>query len=219
MPRTPGYRVRQVGTLAEEPAGGAEPADEAPPVVESGPGPAVAAERPARQLPGSLSRLGLVGVVAVLGVLGTIGFGLAWGLSSSQPSTNTAVSDSARNLVLALTNFDPGTIPADFNRVQQEATGTFAHQANRLFGSSIRRELEAAHAASRGVIEDLYIQSVSGSHASVFAVVRQTYLNTKTSAPVRDTLRMVIGLTDTSAGWRVSSVHVLQQPVSAVPPK
>lgn len=220
MPRAPGYRIRQVGTLArDEPPGTA--GEESQPGAPR-PGAAVepaGAPEPARASGGLWRRVGPVGAVAVLGVLGTIGFGLAWGLSDTGPSTNAAVTDSARNLVLALTNFDPGTVSADFSRVQSEATGAFAKQARRVFGSSIRRELETAHAASRGKIEDLYIQSVSGSRASVFAVVQQTYLNTKTSVPVRDTLRMVLGLTDTSSGWLTSSVRVLEQPVSAVTSK
>ncbi len=217
MPRTPGYRIRQVGTLAVEegpPASRRQDEEVAaePPLPPASPG----ESRPA---PGPRQRIGAVGLVAILGVLGTIGFGLAWGLSATGPTTNTAVTDSARNLVLALTNFDPGTVSADFNRVESDATGAFATQAKKVFGSAIRHELEAAHAASRGRIEDLYIQSVSGSHATVFAVVQQTYLNTRTSAPVRDTLRMVIGLSDTSSGWLASSVRVLEQPVSAVAPK
>lgn len=216
MTRTPGYRVRQVGTLAEEPVGSEDAEQEVgPPAVEQET-PSAVGSTPRT---GLRERVGALGLVAVLGVAGTIGFGLAWGLSDTGPSTNAAVSDSARNLVLALTNFDPGTISADFSRVQSQATGSFAKQAKRVFGSSIRKELSSAHAASRGTVEDLYIQSVNGSHASVFAVVSQRYLNTKTTTPVRDTLRMVIGLTEVGGNWKISSVRVLEQPVSAVTSK
>lgn len=218
MPRTPGYRVRQVGTLAaDSPGAGSEPeAPEEAPAAPGEPGAAPPAASPSPSRLGPLRRAGAVGLVAVLGVLGTVGFGLAWGLSSGGGGGNAAVSDSARNLVLALTNFDPGTVGADFSRVQSDATGAFARQAKKVFGSSIRKELVTAHAASRGKIDDLYIQSVSGSRATVFAVVSQTYLNTKTTAPVRDTLRMVIGLSDVNGSWLASSVRVLEQPVSAV---
>jgi hypothetical protein len=221
MPRTPGYRVRQVGTLAEEPV--TEDLSNRELTVDTKPAPSANGQAvggsypPERQ--GPARRLGALSIVAALGVAGTIGFGLAWGLSDTGPSTNTAVSDAARNLVLALTNFNPGTISSDFSRVQSQATGPFAKQAKRVFGSAIRKELTAAHAASRGTIEDLYIQSVSGSHASVFAVVSQRYLNTKTTTPVRDTLRMVIGLRKNGGNWLISSVRVLEQPVSAVTSK
>ncbi|MHB1987339.1 MAG: hypothetical protein ACYCSF_05065 [Acidimicrobiales bacterium] len=227
MARTPGYRVRSVGTLAAPgdptpqpvfsgtPAPGA-PGDGVAPKLGSGKDPDAAADptRPGqRARPGGPTALVLV---AVLGVVGTIGFGTAWALGNGGNQTNPAVTTSARNLVLALTNFDPGTVSADFSRVEQDATGAFGQQARKVFGSSIRKELATAHAASRGTIEDLYVQSASSTHATVFAVVSQTYLNSKTTSPVRDTLRMVMGLEDVNGIWKTSSVKVLEGPVSSI---
>jgi hypothetical protein len=162
----------------------------------------------ARQAPG-------LAALAALGVLGTVGFAAAWALDGGSTTPTTAVSSSARNLVLALTNFDPGTVGADFAQIQSDATGTFASQAKTFFGASIRKELTTANAASRGTIDDLYVQSVSGSHATVFAVVSQRYLNKDASAPVNDTLRLVLGMTDVNGTWKTSSVQVLQQPVGS----
>lgn len=42
-------------------------------------------------------------------------------------------------------------------------------------------------------------------------------LDSKTSTPQTDTLRLLIGLTDLSNGWHVSSVGVLNQPGASVP--
>ncbi len=157
----------------------------------------------------------LLAALAVLGIAGSILFGLAWSNARSASGSQNAAAASARSLVLALTNFDPGTVSADFQRIQSMSAGSFASQAQRFFASSIGKELSAAGAASRGRIVALDVQWVNGSQASVFAVVSQTYLNDRVKAPIVDTLRLVIGLRDTSGNWLVSSVQVLQQPVSA----
>ncbi|MHB8246938.1 MAG: hypothetical protein ACYDGN_16630 [Acidimicrobiales bacterium] len=233
--RPPGYRVRKVGTLVEPGSGsgsgsgaGAELGAEG---ADSG---GAAASLPAteyHELPASevvRSRAPLFGrwraaareapalvAVAALGIVGTVGFGLAWASENGSSSAAPAVMTSARNLVIALTNFDPGTVRADFGQIQSDATGTFAKQAKRFFGTTIRKELALANAASRGTIDDLYIQSINGNHATVFAVVSQKYLNKNATAPVNDTLRLVMGLTDVNGTWKTSSVQVLQQPVAA----
>jgi Mce-associated membrane protein len=216
------FGVRRVG---EAPAQSPEPAASAfatPPaavgVAPPGASPAPAAASPA---PTGVTRAarpprrwltGLLALVAVLGVAGSIIFGLAWSNASSANSAQTAAASSARSLVVALTNFDPGTIRADFSRIESMSTGAFASQAKHYFGSSYGSQLSAAGAASRGRVVALDVQSVSGSNATVFAVVSQTYLNDKVKTPVVDTLRLVIGLTETNGRWLVSSVEVVQQP-------
>ncbi len=233
LSRSPGYRVRQVGTLAvggladpvAEPALGvpssdAEPALGVPssdaavtPIAlpAAAAAPPAAPERPHRWRVAARRSPGLV-AVAALGVAGTVGFGTAWGLGDHTSTPTAAVTTSARNLVLALTNFDPGTIRADFSQIQSDATGQFAAQARRFFGASIRKELTSAGAASRGRVDDLYVQSVNGDRATVFAVVSQKYLNKDATTPVNDTLRLVVGMTDVGGTWKTSSVQVLQQP-------
>jgi hypothetical protein len=230
--RSPGYRVRRVGTLAEsagpagraqpaeqvqaaKPADSAKPAGQAKPIGVMGEGELA---QPPERLRGrrwaSRRKMPGLAALAALGLAGTVGFGVAWALKGDGPPT-TAVATSARNLVLALTNFDPGTISADFAQIQRDSTGAFAGQARRFFGTSIQQELTSADAASRGTLEDLYVQSVDGDHASVFAVVSQRYLNKNAGQPVSDTLRLALGMTDIGGTWKTSSVQVLQQPVSS----
>jgi hypothetical protein len=157
----------------------------------------------------------LLALVAAGGIAGTAGFGRAWATAQAGSRATAAVAGTSRNFVIALTNFDPGTVSADFSQIQSYACCQFSGQASKFFGSTIRSELTKAHAASRGKISDLYVQSVSGSSASVFAVVDQTYLNSYAHSPIADTLRLVLGLTEVKGTWKVSSVQVLQQPVSA----
>ncbi|MDA8359469.1 MAG: hypothetical protein M0Z95_24910 [Actinomycetota bacterium] len=156
----------------------------------------------------------VVSVVAVLGVAGTIGFGLAWSGQNASAQAAAAVRTTSQRFLTDLTNFDAKTVDADFAAITGMATGSFAGQARTFFNSAIRQELEDALASSRGQIRSLYIESVSGNQASSYAVVDQLYANNKISAPQSDVLRIVLDLSDTVSGWKVSNVTVLQGPTS-----
>lgn len=160
-------------------------------------------------------RLMVVGVFALVGWAGAIGFGLAWAGQSSQASADAAVRKVSTDFVMALTNFTPSTIDSDFSRIIGYSTGTFATQAHQFFDTQIRKQLQTALASSRGQVRHLFVQSLSGNQASVYVVVDQTYVNSKTPTPQADTLRLIIGLTDLSSGWHISSVGVLGTPSGA----
>jgi len=155
-----------------------------------------------------------VAAVAVLGVAGTLGFGHAWATERNTLGEEAAAATTARGFLLALTNFDAKNVDADFGNVQRLAAGSFATQAKQFFGSSIRQQLEAALASSRGQIRSLYVQSASPTGASVYGVVDQTYVNDKMSSPAADVLRVVVDLVPSPAGWRISAVTVLNGPSS-----
>jgi len=181
--------------------------------AEPGPGASAATSR----WPRLARRQVALGLFALAGWAGTLGFGLAWAGQSSQSAEVGQVKQVATDFVMALTNFNPSTIDADFNRVIDYSTGTFATQAHQFFDTEIRQQLQKALASSRGQVRDLFVQSIDGNQATVYAVVDQTYVNSKTSTPQTDTLRLLIGLTDLSNGWHVSSVGVLNQPGASVP--
>jgi hypothetical protein len=148
-------------------------------------------------------------VIAVLGVVGPAVFGSAWANLSDQQSQQNQVESVTNNFLLALTNFDAKTVDADFNKIQQYATGSFATQSNQFFGSTIRSQLEAALASSRGQIRSQFVQSINGNKASVYSVVDQTYINNKLTSPSADVLQIQTDLTMTGSGWKVSNVTVL----------
>lgn len=154
----------------------------------------------------------VLGVLAVAGFAGTGYFGRAWLSQRSTNSQTTQVRSTAEGFVSALTNFDPGTVDADFARIQGYATGSFATQAKQFFSSTIRSQLQTAGAASRGQIQDLFVESLSGNQASVFAVVDQTYVNDKMTSPAADTLRLDLVMTLSASGWKISTVTVVQSP-------
>jgi hypothetical protein len=226
-----------VGVASEAAAGGSKAgaAVEVPGEAEAGARDAASvATGPATPVPVVVSRRArwlsvLLAVLAVLGLAGTAFFARAWwGQRSSQSQTasqTTQVRTAADGFVTALTNFDPGTVDADFGRIQGYATASFATQAKQFFSSSIRSELQTAGAASRGQVQDLFIESLSGNQATVFAVVDQTYVNDKMTTPSADTLRLELGMTQLKSGWKISTVTVVQSPAgfpttgATTPPK
>jgi hypothetical protein len=147
--------------------------------------------------------------IAVLGIVGTAVFGHAWASLNGQQSQAAQVRSVTNDFLLALTNFDAKNVDADFNKIQQYATGSFASQSNQFFGSTIRSQLEAALASSRGQIRSQFVQSISGNKASVYSVVDQTYINNKMTSPSADELQIQTDLTMTGSGWKVSNVTVL----------
>ena len=102
----------------------------------------------------------------------------------------------------------------DFDTIESYGTGDFAKQANQFFGSTIRQQLEAALASSRGQVRSLYVQSLAGGRASVYGVVDQTYVNDKMTSPTADQLDIVTDLTDGASGWKISEVTVLNSPTT-----
>jgi hypothetical protein len=136
-------------------------------------------------------------------------FGHAWASLNDQQNQQTQVRSVTNSFLLALTNFDSKSVDADFNKIQQYATGSFATQSNQFFGSTIRSQLEAALASSRGQIRSQFVQSINGNKASVYSVVDQTYVNNKMTSPSADELQIQTDLTLTGSGWKVSNVTVL----------
>lgn len=158
-------------------------------------------------------------VLAVLGVLGTIGFGLAWRTADARATTQDGLSPAVvemrtagREFAIALTNFDAGTIDADFDRILDFATGDFADEADRFYDEEIRSQLRAAQATSRSEIRDIYVQSFDGDTGVVFFTADQTIANNLSPQPVTDTLRVELGMVRTDGEWKVRRVEVLEAP-------
>jgi len=174
--------------------------------------------RPAPE-PSRRGRLGvsILALVAALGIAGTITFQREWSSLHGQQVTAAQARQAASTFLTDLTNFDAKSVDADFARLTAMSTGPFAKQANQFFNSSIRQQLENALASSRGQVRSLYVQSVGGGQATVYAVIDQLYVNRTLSAPQSDVLRVVVQLTDASGSWKVSDVTVLEGPSLASP--
>ena len=160
----------------------------------------------------------LLAVVAVLGLVGTVVFASAWSNVKHAQASQTAVRQTSRDFLLALTTFDGKSVDADFNRIQGFATGDFASQAQKFFGSDVRQAMQQVQASSRGQIRYLFVEDLRGDTASVYAVVDQTILNNKFTSPEADVLRIELTMQRVRGAWRVSEVTVLQAPPVNVSP-
>jgi hypothetical protein len=192
--------------------------------VTDGAGDAPAATAPARRAPGGTGArhrllVPVLAVLAALGLAGTAGFAWAWNGERSADAAQSAMADRARDFLIALTNFDGSTVDADFDRIVAYATGDFAAEADRFFGSDVRAALKEVQAASRGEIRSLYVQDFDGDQGRVFAVVDQTIANNRFPAPQADELRLDLGLQHRDGEWKVYDVKVLQAPAESIAPE
>jgi Mce-associated membrane protein len=215
-----GSGIKVVGTTerTETRTNAGRPPRAVPEAAETG---APDAEAPRVVAPGrpGRGRKGVVAlaIVAVLGVAGTVTFWQKWSGLNGRQQASAQASQSARTFLVALTNFDAKSVDRDFSQITAMATGPFARQANQFFNSSIRQQLENALASSRGQVRSLYVQSVGGGQATVYAVVDQLYVNRTLSAPQSDVLRVVVQLSETGGTWKIADVTVLEGPALTSP--
>jgi len=122
------------------------------------------------------------------------------------------VADTATTFLDALTNFKGSTISEDVDRIRSFAVGDFADQVDRFFSAKAMDALRKARAESVGQVQAVFVESLSGDTASVFAVVQETITNASTTAPKPQTLRIELQMIKTGDGWKVNRVDILQTP-------
>ncbi len=154
-------------------------------------------------------------VVALAGLFGTVFSWAKYRSLADHDAQQRAVVTVSERFLLDLTNFQPTNVDAQFTAVSSLATGDFQHSFEQYLGTGIRASLEKVQAVSRGQVRSLYVETLSGDSASVFAVVDQTIANMNFKQPEPDQDMIELGLRKVSGGWRVSEVTVLQGP--AVP--
>lgn len=139
-------------------------------------------------------------------------FGVLWWNHESEARAEEEVATVAEDFIIALTNFSAETIEEDIAEIESYAVGGFADEVDRFFGEEARAAIEEAEAVSEGTVERLYVQEVGDSSASVFALVTETVTNVAVEEPQTDTLRLEVDLIETTSGWKVESVDVVQAP-------
>lgn len=151
-------------------------------------------------------------IITALSVVLAIGFGIAWSGLNAQQQTRTTVRKVATAFLHDLTSFNPTNLDSRLSTLQTFATGDFSKQANQFFGTSIRQALEQVQASSEGQVRYIYVQSLNGDNATVYAWVDETFTNDKLSGNQTDVLQVVLSMLDTSRGWKISEVSVLNSP-------
>jgi Mce-associated membrane protein len=152
-------------------------------------------------------------------VLVAVVFATMWAPLYSEARERDEVRLAATELALRLTTFDGENIEEWVSEMQDLSTGEYSEQITTIFDQNLRDALREADAVSRGEVVDdnLFVQSLDGDEARVFAVVRQTIANEELEDPVQDELRMQIDMTLVDGEWLTSDVSVLGPGGLAVP--
>jgi Mce-associated membrane protein len=149
-------------------------------------------------------------VVAVLAIAGMVFFGLRWKELHDEDVKRQDVEEAAGQFLNALFEWDGATIDADFDRIMDFATGQFADEAEATFADdATRQQLREKQAASRAEELDIFVRSIDGDQARVFAVVDVTAVNEDFPDRRADTVRVEIGMTKVDGQWKVDDVNLL----------
>ena len=188
---------------ATEPAVDA-PAEESEPVEVKG-----LDDRRRRGFTGFLASPWLAWTIALIAIGAAVYAGMQWADLYAADKARAQVRSDASDLAAHLTTFEGENIEEWFAQAKDRATGEYAKQLTQVFDQANRDRLRDAGVVSRGEVKSLFVQEVNGKEASVFAVVKQTYVNNSTNDPVEDELRMDITLRQVGGRWRGSEVAVL----------
>jgi hypothetical protein len=139
-------------------------------------------------------------------------FALLWQRSRAAEGRAADVKFTATRFLQALTNFRGDTIEANVADIRSFAVGDFADQVQTFFSPATMDTLKQAKAVSTGAIQSVFVESVSGGTASVFGVVNESVTNAGSGAARTEVVRIHLEMIDTSGGWKVSRVDILQSP-------
>ena len=146
----------------------------------------------------------------VAALVAAIVFLLLWSGERGEDARRAKVEQTASDFLVALTNFSAETIETDVAEIRSFAVGEFADEVEQTFSEERISVIRESEARSIGEVRSVAVQTISGSTASVFGVVDETIENNTTPAPRTEVLRLEIELIETSEGWRVSRVEILQ---------
>ena len=135
-----------------------------------------------------------------------------WRGERAEDSRRAEVAAAARTFLRALTTFGAESIERDVGEIRSHATGEFADEVERTFSPQRIQEIREAGVESVGTVRDLFVQSLEGTEATVFAVVDETVRNESTPEGRSDVLRISLEMIRTTEGWKVATVEVLQTP-------
>lgn len=161
-------------------------------------------------------RRSLPWVLFALALAAAVAFATLWRVAARRADETererAEVVGAATRFLGALTNFSAATISRDVAEIRSFAVGDFAAQVRQFFGPQAVAAIREANAKSTGRVQSVFVQSLDGTSASVFGVVNETVTNANSPLPRSEILRLDVEMIDTTAGWRVNRVEILQSP-------
>jgi hypothetical protein len=148
--------------------------------------------------------------VAVLAIVGMVFFALRWKDLHDTEVERHDVEEASGQFINALFEWDGATIDEDFDNILSFATGDFEEEAQATFADDdTRQQLREKQAASRVEELDVFVRSIDGNDARVFAVADVTARNIDFPDRRADTVRIEIGMHKTGGEWKVYDVNLL----------
>ncbi|HEV8420158.1 MAG TPA: hypothetical protein VGR13_02240 [Actinomycetota bacterium] len=197
------YAPRTVKASREVPPTEPEPGERRPKRARSTLPPLLTRPFHTRTLPWTLFAAALAAAVL---------FAVLWQGSQANERRRAEVASTASSFLLALTNFSGTTIESDIAEIRSYAVGDFAEQVEMFFDPQAVAALRQAQARSVGQIRSLFVESLSGGSATVFGVVDEAVSNAAQTAPRTELIRIDIEMIETTEGWKVNRVNILQSP-------
>jgi hypothetical protein len=149
-------------------------------------------------------------VLFVIGMASAFVFYFLWQGERADEQRQEDVRVVATEFLDALTNFQGATIDDDVLEIREFAVGDFAQQVDQFFDEETVGALREAQARSVGDIRAVFVQSLGEGTASAFGVVEETVTNEASTTPRTELLRVDMQLIETTEGWKVSQVSILQ---------
>ena len=166
---------------------------------------------PMDEEPDEGSRFGMLPWALFVIALGAaVFFFMMWRGADTAAAREGEVRATATQFLEALTTFDAETIDQDAEEIRSFATASFADEVDKFFGEDAQEAIRKAKATSDGEVRSLYIQSLQGEQAVLFALVNQTITNKTETDPRTDVLRIEVQMIETTSGWKVGKVDIIR---------
>lgn len=154
----------------------------------------------------------------VVAVAAAVLFWWMWRGERAEDAVRSEVEATATRFLRALTTFAAETIEEDVEEIRSFATGDFAAEVEETFSDERIEAIRESEARSSGEVRSVFVQSLEGTTAEVFAAVDETIANAASPTPRTELLRIELQLIETPDGWKVSGVEVLQSPGAGLVP-
>ena len=150
--------------------------------------------------------------LAVAATAAAVAFLVLWRSERAEDDRRSAVRATTEGFLVALTNFSADTIERDVSEIRSFAVGQFAEEVSETFDADRLEAIREGDVTSTGEVRSVYVQSLDGAAATAFGVVDGTTVNRASGQPRVDVLHVEVGLIETTEGWRVNEVEILQNP-------
>ncbi|MFP5308331.1 MAG: hypothetical protein ACLGIR_01990 [Actinomycetes bacterium] len=140
-----------------------------------------------------------------------------WQVLAAREDAVLTVRATATDVLTVLTNWDADEL--DTTRTSLEAAGTdaFAEQVDEFVGPQAAEALAAAGTRSEGAVEDLFVQSIDGDRAVVFAIVAQALVSDDTEGVVQPATRAAeLRLQLVDGRWLVDGIDLIEPTIAEV---